>query len=385
MIVILITIILVAWLVFERRRHERTLCQIPCRILVTGTRGKSSIVRLIHAGLSEGGKRVVAKTTGSAARIISADGTEMPVKRPGTATILEQMKAVRFAARQKADVLVVESMALRPELQRIESFVLLQPTTSVLANIRFDHMDVMGGERSRIAQTYAQALYPPALKIISEELAPLLEGKVDSEKVSWINPGKENYPDIRSALSWIEHPGNICLAIAAGNQCGIHESDMIAGMKKTRPDPGVLRINNSLIGERQVTFVNAFAANDPESLLSVWEMLREKLDLPTFRIFFILNTRRDRPWRTVQLAEALEAFPPAYRYLVIGNHIELMYNALDPGLRRKSIFLRTKEPQKIINALEPHLGGKNLLVGLGNYGGAGESLAEIFNKAIIAS
>ena len=45
--------------------HRRTLAKLPIRVHVNGTRGKTSVVRLIAAGLRAGGLRVCAKTTGS--------------------------------------------------------------------------------------------------------------------------------------------------------------------------------------------------------------------------------------------------------------------------------------------------------------------------------
>ena len=66
--------------VWETRRHTRTLRQIPIRIHVNGTRGKSSVTRLIAGGLRAGGIRTVAKTTGTMARLIFPDGQAVIVK-----------------------------------------------------------------------------------------------------------------------------------------------------------------------------------------------------------------------------------------------------------------------------------------------------------------
>ena len=52
--------------VLEFQLHKRSLNLIPLRIHVNGTRGKSSVTRLIAAGLREGGMRTFAKTTGTA-------------------------------------------------------------------------------------------------------------------------------------------------------------------------------------------------------------------------------------------------------------------------------------------------------------------------------
>ena len=62
--------------------HRRRLRSIPIRVHVNGTRGKSSVTRLIAAGLRQGGIRTCAKTTGTLARMILPDATELPIYRP---------------------------------------------------------------------------------------------------------------------------------------------------------------------------------------------------------------------------------------------------------------------------------------------------------------
>ena len=51
--------------------HRKALENIPVRIHVNGTRGKSSVTRLIAAGLRESGFNTYAKTTGTTPRIIN--------------------------------------------------------------------------------------------------------------------------------------------------------------------------------------------------------------------------------------------------------------------------------------------------------------------------
>ncbi|HPG96753.1 MAG TPA: poly-gamma-glutamate synthase PgsB, partial [Rectinema sp.] len=72
-LVIIVSITLAMAVIVEYQAHCRRLKAVPIRILVNGTRGKSTVTRLIAAGLAAGGLRVYAKTTGSAARIILPD------------------------------------------------------------------------------------------------------------------------------------------------------------------------------------------------------------------------------------------------------------------------------------------------------------------------
>src|SRR5690606_34989028 len=116
-LLILIFVLLVGWGAVEHYRHMENLRRIPIRIHVNGTRGKSSVTRLIAAALREAGLLTCAKTTGTLARMILPDGREVPIFRPAGANIIEQGRIVGAAAAYGAQALVVECMALQPELQ----------------------------------------------------------------------------------------------------------------------------------------------------------------------------------------------------------------------------------------------------------------------------
>src|SRR6476661_769596 len=72
-------------------RHQRRLDQLQVRVHVNGIRGKSTVTRLVGGVLREGGFVTVGKTTGSAARVITPSGAEMPIHRRGAPTINEQV------------------------------------------------------------------------------------------------------------------------------------------------------------------------------------------------------------------------------------------------------------------------------------------------------
>ena len=107
-LIILLLLLLICLGVWETARHRWFLRQIPVRVHVNGSRGKSSVSRLIAAGLRGGDLRVVAKTTGSAAAVIHTDGSETPVVRRGGPNIREQLRVIRDAAREGCDALVIE-------------------------------------------------------------------------------------------------------------------------------------------------------------------------------------------------------------------------------------------------------------------------------------
>jgi hypothetical protein len=90
LLLIILLLGMIAWLIVEVRHHNRNLKKIPLRITVSGTRGKTTVVRSLASILRLAGYQVLAKTTGSEARLILPDGTEEPIKRHGLTTIMEQ-------------------------------------------------------------------------------------------------------------------------------------------------------------------------------------------------------------------------------------------------------------------------------------------------------
>jgi len=150
--------LMLLWYFLEERRVSRVTRGVPIRIGVTGTRGKSSVTRLIAAALRASGRTVVAKTTGSRPMLIHADGTEELVDRPGPATILEQKKLLALAFRERADAFVSEIMSVHPENQAVESSKILNINICAITNARVDHVEEQGGERSDVARALSMSI-----------------------------------------------------------------------------------------------------------------------------------------------------------------------------------------------------------------------------------
>src|SRR5436190_12170097 len=114
LLLVFVTAVLIVAALLEAIAHRRNLRRVAIRIHVNGTRGKSSVTRLIAAGLRAGGITTCAKTTGTLPRMILPDGSEYPVYRPSTPNVLEQLRIVETAAAYETEALVVECMALQP-------------------------------------------------------------------------------------------------------------------------------------------------------------------------------------------------------------------------------------------------------------------------------
>ena len=158
-ILMLILVALCCYGIWEYHGHQVRLKRIPMRIHVNGSRGKSSVTRLIAAGLRAGGKRVVGKTTGTLPRIIDPDGREISIKRNQPANIIEQTKILRYIDKMfKPEVLVIECMAVLPEYQWFCENKIVKSQIGVITNCRLDHTNEMGKFREQIAHSLANTI-----------------------------------------------------------------------------------------------------------------------------------------------------------------------------------------------------------------------------------
>ena len=140
------------YLLYENRRARTDRQALQHVIHVNGIRGKSSVSRLIDAGLRAGGWSVLTKTTGTCPAVIGVDGEEIPLRRYGPANIREQLATLRRAVRAQAEVLVLECMAVLPEYQQLCEERMLRADIAVITNVRLDHTEEMGATTDEIAE-----------------------------------------------------------------------------------------------------------------------------------------------------------------------------------------------------------------------------------------
>ena len=168
--------------VIEFARHQKRIYSIPIRIHVNGTRGKSSVTRLIGAALNEGGIKTITKVTGTYPRLILEDGTESSIYRKTNANIIEQLGIVKFVAERKAKALVIECMALEPQYQSITETQMIHATIGVITNVRLDHVDVMGYTLHEIASVLGRTIPKNQYFFTSENQIPEVFQKIANQK-----------------------------------------------------------------------------------------------------------------------------------------------------------------------------------------------------------
>lgn len=318
--IILILLTLLSGLgLFEMLRHATYRRRIPIRIHVNGSRGKSSVTRLIAAGLRAGGIRTVAKTTGSVARIIHTDGRESPIRRRGGPNIREQLAIFRAAAAEQVQALVLECMAVRPDLQKTCEDRIVQSTVGVITNVRPDHLEVQGPSLDDVAVSIAGTV-PRYSHLVTSEIhyADFLSERARKRRSSCDVVSSVSVSEAElAAFPYVEFPENVSLALAACEVVGVPRATALHGMQIARPDAGALTRWRITEADQQIEFINAFAANDPVSYMRIWEHLRleERVD----RIILLMNVRADRMRRSKDLIPLFGTILRADHYVLVGE------------------------------------------------------------------
>ncbi len=364
--------------------HRRRLRRIPIRIHVNGTRGKSSVSRLIAAGLRAGGLRTCCKTTGTLPRMILPDGAEYPVFRPAGANVIEQIRIVDAAVEAGAEALVVECMAITPHLQWLSESRLIRATHGVITNAREDHLDVMGPSERDVAAALA-GMIPIRGRLFTAEQdhLKLFAAAAADRQTELVALSAEETQRIApldlAGFSYVEHAENVALALRVCADLGVGRSTALRGMWQAKPDPGAMTVHEMDFFGRQISFINGFAANDPESTERIWRMALERYPRVQKRIA-IFNCRVDRPDRSDQLGRAVATWPMADHYLLIGSGTYIFARAaskagLDP---LKLSFAEDRRVDEIFETVVGLSGKSALVMGMANIGGIGLDLVQYF-------
>ena len=386
LIVSCLSLALIAGGVAENWLHRRRLNQIPIRVHVNGTRGKSSVTRLIAAGLRAGGIRTCAKATGTLARMIFPDGSEAPLFRPGRTNIIEQKRVVRAAVAHDAQALVIECMAVHPTLQSICELKLVRSTHGVITNAREDHMDVMGPTRLDVARALAGTTPVGGTLFTAESrgdsIQVLSEAAADRgskiEVVGGFDIAEISSEDM-AGFTYLEHTDNVALALRVCESLGVDRTTALKGMWAAEPDVGAMRCYHVRDLDTSWWFVNAFAANDPESTGQNWEKAIHWFPQAKRRIA-VINCRVDRPERSEQLGRACAVWSPADRYVITGTGTDVfLRTAIDAGLdSSRLVALGAASVEEVIAAIGEGDSQPTLIMGMGNIAGVGMPLAEFF-------
>lgn len=374
---------------YEHWAHRKRLSALRIRIHVNGSRGKSSVTRLIAAGLRAGGIRTCAKTTGTLPRVILPDGRELPVYRPMGANIIEQIRVAAVAHAAGAEALVLECMALQPVFQWLSEGKLVRATHGVITNVRPDHLDVMGPDEVGVCEALCGMVPQKGVLYTAEETVrePMVYACTDrGSKPIFIEP--EEVAAITEAdlapFKDKAHPQNVALALRICADLGVDRKTALAGMWAAQPDPGALTEHRVSFFGRDIMFLNGFAANDPVSTSALWEAALERHGGNYPLRVALFNPRADRADRTLQLARGYAQWTQADFLVLMGTGTYLFAReATKGGVDSSSlIFLEGMRVDEIFEKLMSLAKQPLLIVGMGNVAGQGLDLVQYFaNRA----
>lgn len=254
---------------------------VKYRILTTGSRGKSSLVRLLFAGLAAKGLNVRGRITGVLPRELSAHGIRSIVRNsPG------HISEARWWLGQipsGTDAVVMENSAVHPELQPLAARW-LRPTLIILTNTREDHQEVWGKGRAAAEEALLRGIPDGVPLIVGAEVmtSPRL-----AETLLRRNPPAATAPD-----SGNFRLANLSIARKAMDYMGFLDEDSDRAMRQLPPDIGDFRI---FYPDGGISLAVAFSANDPESSERLFSLLGWK-ESETSVVF---SDRGDRPARRV--------------------------------------------------------------------------------------
>jgi poly-gamma-glutamate synthase PgsB/CapB len=268
-------------------------------------------VRLIAAGLRGAGIPCLAKTTGTAPRIILPDGSEETFRRRGQARIIEQVRVVGQASRLGAKALVVECMALTPENQGVFETMLTASTIGVITNVRMDHRDVMGETEGEVEEALANTVPHNATLVVGKSGGGGIIAAQCKKRGSRLVEALPEAEDFAAAalFPYTAFPENIAVALKVCELCGISRKKALEAMLQANPDPGVRPLVSFGSGGRKISILDAFAANDYESTLKVWERFGSPQREGKYLVLAV-NNRQDRPWRSREMAQAARGLYP---------------------------------------------------------------------------
>ncbi len=356
--------------------HRRALGAIPVRIHVNGSRGKSSVTRLLAAALREAGVCVFAKTTGSSARLILPDGTEEPVVRIGSPNVREQIDVLDRARRERAAVIVMECMAIRPDLQRTCEENIMHSTIGVITNVRPDHLDVMGPTLDEVALSLSATTPKNGTLVVGDMAhAEILRKAAARRGTKLIEADVREVPEgATAAFGYLEHEENIATVLEVTRLLEIGDEVAVRGMQKAAPDPGACTRWRIEHNGRDIEFLNVFAANDLQSTVSIWR----RLELDSHEqetTIALLNLRGDRIDRSIQFADSIGFGIQADYYVLVGDYTDRVLHRFRRKVSGERLVpLGPAQPQTIFDQIS-RLGESRARVGgIGNIGGLGHEI-----------
>ena len=373
MFYLLLLLILLIYLGVEYIWLVKSLQKIPTRILVNGTRGKSTIVKVIREILQQSGQKVFAKTSGNQPLEYLPDGQTKIILRHAPASIIENISILRRWVKESPEVVVMECMALQSETQHHLSSHIFKPNYILISNIHLDHAEAMGNKFEEMVSTILECVNNNANILTTNQVAEKLKqfGKsLENIHIAKAEGFPEKFDSIPSQIvdqNWsliktLTDQLNIDQSIAYRSFFEIHRS--IDSTVYTK----ILNLNYS--------FWNLFSINDQEST-AMFIRHSQNNNCPETQKIILFNARSDRPLRTKQFVELVcQEFPKNITIWITGTGNRLAKNLF--GRKKLSFeFVTLMSPRKVIDKLKSKFDVPATIYGIGNHHGMQEIIEHI--------
>jgi poly-gamma-glutamate synthase PgsB/CapB len=363
--VLAIAVVFIALLLFEATKLRRSTSAISFRIVVTGTRGKSSLVRMLLAGIRTVEPATWGKITGDNPLSLAPDGTSSVLARRGPAHLREQAKFLISSRRRDARCVVMESMANSAEAMAAE-MRLIRPDLVIVTNVRDDHRETLGNDPYLQRAAYLGSL-PRTCRWLTLDARMIefanLSGRYPAPIATKDSNSKPSGDERGGAPAETLATAEAALETLGWNTARAREA-MFASSSQVVSAPSKV----VLLGQ-EMTLLDAFSANDPFSLRLLWEEWRRDNGVDA-KWSVLLNTRADRPLRTRQFCVWIAGRSDIENVYVAGSH----RFAASRMLRRQGLHVTLIDDAAAALMPDPgekpfSNGGRKVLVGLGNASG----------------
>ena len=326
--------------VYLYRQIKTARNNIPLVLGGWGTRGKSGTERIKAALMNALGYSIVSKTTGCEAMFLHAhpfgELREMFLFRPyDKATIWEQHNLVCLSEKLNTEVFLWECMGLTPSYIDILQRQWMNDDIATITNTYPDHEDLQGPAGVNIPEVMTQFIPEKSTLITSEEqMLPILRATAEQREarfrsISWLESGLLA-DDVLQRFPYDEHPFNIALVMAMGEELGVDGDFALKEMAdRVVADIGVLKtFPCAPWRSRRLEFINGMSANERFGCLGNWQ--RMGLDKVTMQenpdtwITIVVNNRSDRIARSRVFASIIVKDISFDRCVLIGNNLSGM-------------------------------------------------------------
>ena len=293
---------------------------------------------------------------------------------------------MRDAVAFSPDALVVECMAVTPDLQEVNERELIRSTVCVISNVREDHLAEMGPTLDDVARSLSRSMPIGGICVTAErDRLHLLREEAARRNCLLVEVDPDTVSDAEvDRFTSITFKENVAIALAVADLSGIDRETALRGMLSAAPDPGALTVNRyALAGDRKVVFANLFAANDPASTLMNFELLLER-GLIVDPVNLVINCRSDRVERNGQMGALTGRIVPD-RIVLIGEQTRSAKVAIPDHLADRVIDLGGKLPfAALLDHLVTDRAGAASVVAVGNIHGQGEALLDAMSALPVA-